>query len=175
MTAKAKSVLQKVGALALLVAFFLVAFKATSVAAGAAEPADGSLLDLLRPVYDAFAHDDYWYAGSLALAVACALARKYGGDHVPWFRSAAGTATLLLLGSFGASLSTKLVGGVDLTGAMAWDATKIAFYAAGGYAILKALVVDPLLVPLAERYPKLAPVVGLLTFFFQTSGSKPAA
>ncbi len=44
-------------------AVFLLTFTTVAHAAAAAEPADGSLLDLARPIYDAFLHGQYIYSG----------------------------------------------------------------------------------------------------------------
>lgn len=150
---------------------FLLAFDATALAANAADTP--SPLDLLEQVYRAFAHGEYWYAGAMALVVLAATARKFGGDRLPFLRTEAGTAGLLLVGSFGASLVARLAGGVTMTTTIGFDAVKNAVCAAGGYAVVKSLIVDPLLVPLTDKYPRIAQPLRLLTALFDTGGAKP--
>lgn len=150
----------------------VLAFSATSFAAGAADPErDATLVDLLRPVLAAFQTGDYVHAGALALVLFVALAKRYAGDSVPWIRTNQGAAALVLVGSFAATLAARLAGPAELTGALAWDALKIAFVAAGGYTALKTLVVVPLLRPLPARYPRLAPVLGMILWIFESERS----
>lgn len=158
-----------VGALAVLGAGSL-AFTATAHAASVAEPSDGSLWDLLSPLLEAFKSGRYAYAGSIALVAAVALTRKYAGDLVPWFHTDRGGATLALLGSFGATLMVRLAAPTAaLTASMAWDAFMIAFIAAGGYAMVKKLVIEPIVAPLVEKFPRLAYPLNLLLWFFDHS------
>lgn len=126
---------------------FLFSFTGVALAAGAAAPDDGSLLDLLRPVYDAFAGGHYPYAGMLALVLAVALLKRYApakfgiSDFV--HGDVGGTLTTLL-GSFAAAMAASLAGGAGVTLAMAKTASLIAVGAAGGYTMIKKLIVEPL-------------------------------
>jgi hypothetical protein len=157
--------LKKSFSLAFPLFVFLISFVATSCAAGVVTP-DGDALSLIRPVWDAFAHGRYYYAGALALVAAVALARIYGGDLVPWFRGDQGGAALALLGALGASLSTALADGQVLSWSIVEHAVVIAISAAGGYTLIKRLIVVPYLLPLGERYPKLRPALDLLLWVF---------
>lgn len=158
-----------------VVAAFLAANVATALAATQVDAGEGALIDALSPVYQAFASGDYWYAGSLVLVVAAATARRFLGDYVAFLRTEAGTWVLLFAGSFGATLSARLAGPGEMSWSLAWDATKIALCASGGYAAFKALVVVPVMRPLVERFPRLASPLKLLTAMFDTGGSPPKA
>lgn len=137
----------------LFVAFFafaaaLVSFSGVSLAANAVDPIDGSL-DAAKAVYDAFAGGHWALGAALSLVVGVALMRKYLGSSWQWLHTDAGSAATVLAGSFGASLASSLAGGGPLTLSLAWSAACIAFAAAGGYAMLKKLVV----IPLAPKLP----------------------
>lgn len=148
---------------------FALTFTATAFAMTGTTAGDGSLLDMLRPIYDAFRGHDYDAMGCLALVLLVALARRYGSSRLPFLASEAGAALLLLLGSFGATAGAMAAGPeVMLSMAMVWVALKIAFLAAGGYAALKALIVVPLLRPLQARLPTWAqPILGVILWIFE--------
>lgn len=132
--------------IAFLMFILLAGFSATALAAGAATPTDQSTLgELVRAVAEAFRGGQYAFAGSLALVLAVAATRKYGSKRVPWLASDMGGAMLTLVGAFGASMAATLSGGASPSWHMAWTATGIAVSAAGGYALIKKLAVDPLL------------------------------
>lgn len=155
------------------IAATLASFTATAFAAGQVEPDDGSLFDVLRPIYAAFHSGQYVYAGSLALVLSCALVKRYGGDRWPALHGDVGGSLLALATAFGASLTATLAGGAQPTWAMAWNALTIAAGAAGGYALVKKLLVVPLLLPLAAKYPKLGALLSPLLWIFG-SGSNGA-
>lgn len=144
-----KSVLASVA----LVAIALVSFGATSHAAGAVHATDGSLWDVLRPVYEAFVGHQYWYAGSLAVVLGVALTKRYLADSVPFLHTDAGGAVMALVGSFGGACAAALGGSVTMTWDIAGNALKIAVAAAGGYAVIKALLIVPVLEPLIAKSP----------------------
>lgn len=170
---------------AVIVSLFLafVAFGATSFAAGAAQPEDGSLLDLTRPVYDAVMHGQWWIAAAGALVLVAAAARKYLAPRYAWARSSAGSALIVLVGSFGGAALTALAAagpGAVLSAALAWTAFKIALAAAGGYGLIKALIVDPYLKPWADKAPAwLQPALAVLVWAFDHipagSAARPAS
>jgi hypothetical protein len=85
------------------------------------------------------------YAGALVLVLAVALARRYLGPRWPFLHTDAGSAVLVLLGSFGGALVTALSGGTPLTPTIAETAAGVAVIAAGGYGMLKNLLVTPVL------------------------------
>lgn len=175
MTAKTKSLISKCTTLGLAAIAFVGVFAATSFAAGTAEPSGGTLTDFLDPFVQAFRDGHYLYAGSLALAASVAIVRRYGGDRVPWFHTRQGSMTLVLAGAFFATLAARLAGGVELTRAIAWDATCVAVGAAGGYAAVAALVIDPIVRPLVEKSKYAAPLKALLYFFDVQAAAEPPA
>jgi hypothetical protein len=132
-----------------LFALFALAFTATATGATALSPDDGTLLDLARPVFDAVMHGQYWLGASLALVLAVAAFKRYApaGALQDFAHSNAGASLLVLLGSFGGALATALlaVGSNGITLALAWTALKVALVAAGGYTLLKNVIVDPLM------------------------------
>jgi len=155
--------------LVLLTLVGLVAFTATAVAAPAVTGTD--LLDLAGPVLDAFTGGKWALGASLALVALVALARKHAGD-VPgpagrFLAGDAGGAALVLLGAFGAALAVTLGTGAALGGGVAYAALKVAVVTAGGFSLVKKLVVDPLLRPLAAKAPAwMQPVFALVFWFF---------
>lgn len=146
---------------------FMLAFAATAWAAGTVTGDEGSLLDLARPVYDAFTSGQYLYAGMMALVLAIALTKKYLGPKVPFLHTDVGGSLMTLVGAFAGALATSLAGGVTVTFAMVKTASLIAVGAAGGYSLIKRLLVDPILRPLAAKAPAWSqPIFQLIFFIF---------
>lgn len=156
---------KKIALFAVAPLLFLAAFATSSYAAGAAAGDDGSLLELARPVWDALRSGQWWLGGALALVLAVAAARQYGGAYVPWFKTGAGAAVLTLLGSFGMALAVGL-GQASMSWHLAWVALTFAVSAAGAYSLLKYTLVDMVLVPLAEKYPKFRPILAVILWVF---------
>lgn len=132
-------------AMFLLVLFF--GFTASAMAAGAAAPEDGSLLDLLKPVIDAFKGGHHLEAGMLALVLAVAALKRYAPEKYgisKFVHGDVGGTLLTLVGSFGGAMATTLAAGDSPSWAMSKTALMIAVGAAGGYAMVKKLVVEPL-------------------------------
>lgn len=142
-----KRMLARIELLVLLAMIALVSFTATAFAATAAAGDDGSLLDLLRPVFDAITHGQYYLGVALALVFLCTLARRYGSERFPFLATKMGAAALVLVGSFGGALATGLaaIGTNALSWALVLGASQVALAAAGGYSLLSNLLVDPLL------------------------------
>lgn len=134
----------------LLVAIFSFTATGLALAAGAAvstTAGDGSAFDLLRPVYDAFTTGHYAYAGMLALVLVVALLKRYAPAKYgisDFVHGDVGGSLLTLFASFGGAMATSLAGGVGVSFDMAKTATLIAVGAAGGYAMIKKLIVEPL-------------------------------
>ena len=150
---------------------FLVSFTATAHAATVITPPDGTLWDLLQPVLDAFQHGSYVYAGSLALVVAVAIIRRYAAPKQPWFSTDAGAGLLTLLASFGATLAATLPGGIAFEWVMAWHALEIAFGAAGGYTLVKHLIISPYIRHLSAKGPDWLHVpMSWILWIFQEDG-----
>lgn len=126
---------------------FLGFFTATALAAGAVSPDDGSLLDLFKPVVDAFRGGQYLYAGMLALVVAVAALKRYAPTKYgisDFVHGDVGGTALTLVASFGGAMATTLGAGDPFSWGIAKTAALIAVGAAGGYAMIKKLVVTPL-------------------------------
>lgn len=162
------------GALAVLL--FLVAFAGTALAADAvATQTDASWLDMLRPVYDAFRGGHYVASGALAVVLLVALLKRYGGSGKfgSFVSGKIGSTLTVLVASFAGSIAAA-------TASNAWQwsmletAGTVAAAAAGGYTILKDLIVDPLIA--SNWYTNKAPAwlkagMGLVLWIFD----KPAA
>lgn len=162
-----------------LIAVCLISFSATAHAAGAVTPADGSLLDYLTPVLAAFRDGSYLYAGSIALVVAVAIFRRYTPSYWPsasdWGATDAGGAVLTIIGAFGGSMVAALATDHDaFTWPLAWHSLEIAFGAAGGYTVLKHVLIEPYLVKFAGKGPAWLhyPMQAVL-WIFQETGKLP--
>jgi hypothetical protein len=152
----------------------LAAFTATAFAAGAAAPEDGNILDLLSPVVDAFRSGKYLAAGAFAVVLAVALAKRYlPGKAGAWVNGDAGGALSALVVSFAGTVGVASGAGDAWSWAMVTTAGKIALMAAGGYALIKKLVIDPLR-PLVARAPGWVQwLFSLATFVFDKATASP--
>lgn len=151
--------------------FFLVAFVSTAAAAGALTPEGDA--SLWSPVWDAFRHGQYIYAGALALVAGVALARVYGQAWLPWVKTDQGGVVLSLLGALGASLSVSLADGAPLSWAIVQRAILIAVSASGGYSMIKRLIINPYVVPLLARHPRLASLFSFIVPLFGLDQTSP--
>lgn len=134
----------------------LCALTATAFAADAMLPDSGSVWEMLRPVYDAFASGHRLYAGMLALVLVVALLKRYAPEAWgvrKFVYSDIGGALLTLFGAFGGAMAASLAGGAGVSWDMVKTALYIAFGAAGGYSLIKRLIVDPILRPLSLKAP----------------------
>lgn len=118
----------------------LVSFTATAFASESSE----SIMDLAKPVYDAFVDGQPMLAAALALVLAVALARKYLAPRWKFLATDAGGALLVLLGAMGSAFAAALAGGASLSLALTWQALGVAVTAAGGYTLIKRLIINPL-------------------------------
>lgn len=130
---------------------FLLGFTTGADAARLAEE-ETVLPDLVGPVLDAFATGQPVVAAMLALVLIAALASRYGAKKWPWLAGSTGKASLVMLGAFGASGAAALMGGGSLSLALLGTAVMVAVQAAGGYSLVKSLVIDPLR-PLVAKGP----------------------
>ena len=161
----------------------LVSFTAVAHAATLVEPTNGSLLTLLQPILSAFEHGQKLYAGCLALVAIVALVRRF--VKAPWVDTDWGAAGLTLVGSFAATLGAHLAGGVSVSWSAVWGALSVAFGAAGGYTMVKHLLVTPYMENFATKGPRwLHAPLKLVLWIFQeavpdapakASGNMPAA
>jgi hypothetical protein len=128
-----------------LLTFFAVGYLFAAVAhAAALVGTDGSIGDLLRPVYDAIIAGDYAFAIASAIVLLAAVLRRWGSKVLPWFGTQPGGVAILMIGSFGASLSTALAAGEPISWDLVYGAFKTAAVAGSLYSWLKRLVIDPL-------------------------------
>lgn len=126
----------------------LVSFIATAFAAGATVPEDGSIIDLARPVWDAIMAGHYVAGAALALCLTLALAKRYApGKAGAFLNSDAGGALSLLGMAFFGAIATGTIAG-EGWGGLSWGlalaSAKVAAVAAGGFAIVKKLIVEPI-------------------------------
>lgn len=148
-----------------LVAVFMVTFSGTAWAATAAS--DTSLLDVAKPVFEAILSGKPGLAAALALVLVAAVARKYAGKRIGFFNTDAGGAVLVLLGSFGGAAAAAITGGASWSFSLGYKALAVAFSAAGGYSLVKRLLVEPVLRPLFAKAPGWAqPFLGVMLWFF---------
>lgn len=153
----------------------LLGFSTTAVAAQAAAGEEASLLELARPVYEAFASGRIDLGLMLAVVLVVALLTRYAPWD--WIRSDAGGAALVLVGSSATAIAAGIATPeATITAALVWAGVKFGVVAAGGYAVVKKLVIDPVLRPLAARAPAwLQPVFALVFWIFDRARPGDAA
>lgn len=143
----------------------LLGFAGTAYAAGAIE--DGSVTDMAKVLYEAIKGGQYAYAACMALIVGVALVKRYGAKRYPWLNGDVGGSLLVLVGSFAGALGTALAGGGAVTWGLMWAAGGVAVSAAGGYALIKKLFVEPVLRPLVDKAPAwLKPILMMVMWVF---------
>ncbi len=158
-----------------------LAFMGAAFAGNAVAPGDESILDMIKPVFDAVVHGQWWLGASLALILAVTALKRYA-HKIPKFGpklSAAingdiGQPITVLALSFGGAIATAAAaqGTVFvMSAALAWTALKVAVGAAGGYSLLKSLLA-PLIVKLGAKAPAwMKPLFDMVLWAF----SKPTA
>lgn len=163
-----KKLLGPLVSLLALVTIMLLCFAGTAFAADAVAPPDASLQDLAAPVYNAIAAGHYLAATALALVLTVALVKRYAGTgKVGTFvhSDVGGALTTLAMAFFGA-IATATAAGATWHWSMLGTAGLVAFTAAGGYALVKKLVI-PLLKKLEPKLPAwTAPIFALVFFVF---------
>jgi hypothetical protein len=157
----------RVFALALLI--FLFMFTASAFAAGVVAPdQDSAIQDMLRAILDAFQHGHKLYAGMIALMCAVTVVKKVAPRWKALDQKVhtdIGGALMTLVGSFAASMVAKGADGSAPTWSMAQSALHIAVGAAGGFVLIKKLIVEPLLKPLAKKAPAWSQPIFALVFY----------
>lgn len=137
-----------------VVAYF--SFIGVALAQGAVIPEDGSILDLAKPVYEAIMGGQYWLGAMFGLILVTTAAKRYlPGKAGAWVNGEYGQPLTVLVIAFAGAAAAALVAigpGAALSGSLAWAALKIAASAAGGYALLKTLLV-PFLMKLEPKAP----------------------
>jgi hypothetical protein len=148
---------------------FLIGFVGTAMAATVAVPdPDGNLLDFAAPILDAIKNGNGWIAAALTLIVASAAARRYLAPKLPFLKTAFGAVVLVFTASYGAAVLTGLAaaGTSTLNASLAYAAFKVALAAAGGFSVLRPLLVDLVEPFVVGKLPWLKPVFDLLTWAF---------
>lgn len=142
----------------------LVSFFGMSAALAATDST--SLADLAKPVFDAVMAGHYSYAVALALVLAVTALRKYGAQHWKFLATDAGGALMVLATSFTGAMATALASGGSVSFGLLWTACTVAAGAAGGYSLIRRLVV-PLLEKLNSKLPAALqkPINAVLWFF----------
>ena len=110
-------------------------------------------MDLLRPVLDALLAGRYVLVLALLVVAATGIIRKSGGP-TSWVYTSWGGTLLALVTSTATALTVTLAApGAAVTGALLWTALMVGVSAAGGYTMLKNLLIDPVLRPLSMKSP----------------------
>lgn len=147
---------------------FMGAVSTGAIAQGAAE---GSEWSMLQTVLDAFRAGQSSLAAMLALVLLAAVASKYGAKKIPFLSTGAGKALIVLVGSFGGAAASALVGGATMSLAIAMTALMVAVKAAGGYSLIKSLIIEPL-TPYMDKAPAwLKTPFALVAWIFSGSGA----
>lgn len=141
---------------ALLMTWF--GFMGAAVAGNLTSPDDGAASDYIKMVWDAVTGGQYWLAASGALMLGVVAMRKYFPNQKvrDWMHGQYGQPLSVFVFSFAGAIATGLASvgvGATLSLTMAYAAVKVALAAAGGYSLLKALLV-PALTKLGEKAPK---------------------
>jgi len=150
-----------------------VAFLSLNAAAAVDAAATDSTnwVDLAKPVYDAFVGHNPALGVCLALVLLVALIKRYVGTTGTvgtFVHSDAGGSLLVLVGAAataaGAALGTP---GAHISLTLLKQAALVGVSAAGGYAMIKNLIIEPVLKPLAAKAPSWAqPVFSLIFAIF---------
>jgi hypothetical protein len=150
----------------LMIFAFLASFAGTALAADAIDT-DSSSVDIAKAIYDAFAGHHYAYAAAIAVILIVALVKRYLGPKVAWLHSDAGGSVLVLAGATATAMASSLAGGGPVTLDLFKTAAMVGVGAAGGYALLKNLIINPFIVPLAAKAPAWAqPILGVILAIF---------
>ncbi len=130
-----------------LVFIGMVSFLGVAHAAAAVEPDGGSLLDLAKPIYDQLLAGHFIACGALALVLVVGLMKRYApvGKIQDFLHSDAGGALTTFLVALGGAVATATISGATWHWSMLGAAGTIAFAAAGSFALIKKLIVTPLL------------------------------
>lgn len=149
----------------------LLAFSATAFAADTIAPPNASIMDLAKPVFNAFSGGHYAYAAALGVILLVAVLKKASARYLPStvvnaLHSDAGGSALALAGATATAMAAGLAApGAVVTFGLLKTALLVGVGAAGGYAVLKNLVIEPVLKPLASKAPAWAQPIFTLVFW----------
>ncbi len=167
-----KNAYQRIAHLVVMVFAAIISFGAVAHAADQVTTSDSSLIDLAKPVFEAFSGGHYAYAAALLVILLLALIKRYAwGGFETWIHTDLGGTIMALVTSAAAAVSAGLAApGAHVTLSLLKSALLVGVGAAGGFAVLKNLVFEPLLKPLEAKleakYPKLAPLLSIITWIF---------
>ena len=145
------------------VGVMLAGFIVSAHAAQAAAPDNGTILDLLKPVFDQVMAGHYVAAAAFALVLAVGLVRRYApGKAGAFIHTDLGGALTTLLLSAGGALATATMAGAVWHWGMLSAALLVGLTAMGGYTMIKKL-----LMPLLAKAPAwMQPIFSILTWIF---------
>lgn len=128
---------------------------------------DASVFEMLRPVYDALIGGHYALTTVLVVLVIVGLLRKFASPGSWIFTNPGGTALAMVFSMASALAVTLAAPGVAVSLAMLKSAFMVGVGAAGGFAVLKNLLIDPVLRPLAAKAPAwLQPIFSVVFYIF---------
>lgn len=126
--------------IASVILLVLFAFTGTALAADVASDPDTS--EVLRQIFDAVVHGQWWVAASGAVIGLCGLARKYMPES--WKSGAkgdvVGIATTFGIAAAGAVITTLAAPGAAMSFAVVTAAAKVGALAIGGWNILHKVI-----------------------------------
>jgi len=172
--------LDRIGSALVLMFLILASLTATVFAAGGPAPDDKGLLDLARPAFDAIMAGHYIAGAALAVVVAMTCLKRYAPGKIGALANTdAGGALCTLVVSFAGGIAMATAAGHGwggLSTTLMFASGKIALMAAGGYALIKKLLVEPLMA--SSWYQNRAPawlkaVLGVALFFFTRKTEDP--
>lgn len=127
--------------IASIILLVLACFTGTALAAGVAT-ADPDTSEVLRQIFDAVVHGQWWIAASAAVIGLCGLARKYMPES--WKAGAkgdvVGIVTTFGIATAGAVITTLAAPGAAMSFAVIATAAKIGAVAIGGWNILHKVI-----------------------------------
>lgn len=130
-----------------------------------------TVVDLASAILKAVQGGNYVLAAALALVVTVGLVRQF--SPWSWVRTDLGASLLLFGASFGGALATTAASWTAPTWALVYAAFKVGYLAAGGFTVLKKLVL-PLLGVLSNKVEWLKKPLELVTKIISTGiGTSP--
>lgn len=131
-------------------------------------------MDLLQPIYAALSAGHYALVAAMVVVVITGLLRKFGGP-TSWVHTAAGGTALALVTATAASMAVTLgAPNAVFTFGVLWVSLGLGVMAAGGYAAVKNLLIDPILRQVALKAPAWAqPYFKFVFFIFDSKAAIP--
>jgi len=129
-----------------------VAHAATQLVAVAAASED-PLFELARLLWVAVSGGEFVSIAVAILVMLSALLARFGVRLTRWFGTSGGRAVITLLVTFFGGLSAALAAGTEVTWAVLRTVFVFAATTAGGYSLIKALVIEPLTPWMRDRAP----------------------